>query len=975
MAGERHYRENVDNIKWIIIDDRLPDLEKLAKEVKGLGVSAEDIIGFKVESQGNFEAPATEIKDIPGLLNFAKVSKTPTFDYLGYTYHYDENGKWGEFESKKQLYKNVLYPMAKKAKDAKEPKEPINFIFLIDLDFGNNSFCGFDILTLLRKTLNPLNYQVRFITNVPRKSIKKFIDEVYGNNFIILGDDNHLSFISKDSTFRQLPIITKDYYEQFTSTFLKTITGPNQESIYGVYKPIREDKVVYLSEADIKIKIGGRLYEKGEIIRKEKLDELEDAIKEHKPTIVIINLDSYSRQIRQCIREIERISMMIPKYEIQGFSVYFVASSTETGSLKSLGNSRWKTFFHTVNKNSENKNLELEVKVTDVSSPLYWKFRTSINLYRQYVHDLKHALDSRDEINKIKEEIEASLKFSYDEELDDLSNKLDELGENVAENLSIDNIEKSLEKILWVVVGVDGVSVKNIVTKLKNEYNVLIDKYLNYEDEFIGLKVDSDNGSILDQINKLDEYENIIFLFDDVMPCYDITRKDFTKAFEKIKSEFDKGEEGKFKDTLEIIDKGFSKSSEYKENYYTNTLKILKEEFTIPEIEKEEYKKARDRKEFIKEKLIENYFGKAYESIENYFKNNKIGGTNTGGIPKGLGYFNKIKEEFEKEYLAVAFEFIEEEYNKKVFTKALEIIKEEFEKKEFDKALKIIIEEFEVDEGKEEEFNDTLGIIEKEFKRKKFTSPVEVIEEEFEKANFSKALEILEEKFKKTNFTYRILERTEKWTLKTFESSEWKQIYSEYKKKYNDVKKDFKSRHKCLDSFVYSCPDSQPIFTVDRLFFMREDLKKSHSYARNPAFNELMRKLKKSNSIPNFYSRLADVLKNKSAEWQIIEWKSNNGCDEKYNEEILINRLCILDFFYGNKRTGYWSRLNLLEQFIKEKIAESNLSWWNFLHQQYAFNTHQETKFWDKGRNVITILSDSLFEYEKNYLDEKYNNK
>ena len=52
MAGERHYRENVDNLKWIIIDDRLPDLEKLAEEVKGLGVSAEDIIGFKVESQG-----------------------------------------------------------------------------------------------------------------------------------------------------------------------------------------------------------------------------------------------------------------------------------------------------------------------------------------------------------------------------------------------------------------------------------------------------------------------------------------------------------------------------------------------------------------------------------------------------------------------------------------------------------------------------------------------------------------------------------------------------------------------------------------------------------------------------------------------------------------------------------------------------------------------------------------------------------
>lgn len=750
MAAQRKYRKvESKTLKWIIIDDKILDLVKLAKELLDLGVKSNNILGFKVESQGKFCASAKDVGKKSVLLNFAEVSKTPTFDYSGITYSFNENNelKCEDEDNPISLYKNVLYKNVLYQK-VEEGNEDINFIFLIDLDFGNSSFCGFDILTLLRKTLKPTNYQVCFITNVPRKSIKKFIEKEYGANVAILGDNNHLSFISKDSTSRNLPIITKDYYEQFTSTFIEK----DQKSIYNVYESSRNDKVVCLSnKKNINITIGERKYK--DIKRINNLDALESEIKKSKPTIVVVDLDLFDHPL-EGIWTVANISKNISMFEIEGFSVYFVTFKTEEERKKddkwpALSRSHWKPFLHSIDENSH-----LQVDVAKINSPIYWKFKISISPYRQFIHDLKHALtledkDKSDELSKIKEEIDAYLELTKDSDVKKLLDKLD-----IKENLSIDNIEEPLEKILWVVVGIDENSVDDIVKKLEKEAKDLKNcKYLNDKDEFKALVVKKEVEGLKKQIEGLLESENTVFLFDDVMPCY-----------EKI-------------------------------------------------------------------------------------------------TPK------KIK-----------------------YTNALEIIKDKFDGK---------------------------------------------------------------------NFTYRMLECTT-WNLIEMPSS------SEINK--NKAKEVFKSSQSqtCLDFFVYSWPGKkEAFFTIDRLYFMREDLKIPKSFARNPEFDELRNYLKGNDSIiPKNFVKLQGILfENKPAEWQFIQWGSNYRCDEKHNEAILINRLCILVEFCNCNCSVEFEELKRLGG-----IGRSKISYWNFLHQQYAFVTR-------KKDGDIKILSSFLFSYEKDYLREKYANE
>lgn len=766
MAAQKSYRE-VESVtlKWIIIDDKTSDLKKMAKELRDLKVESNNILGFKVESQGKFKVPAIDVNGKSILLNFAKFSETPTFDYSGSTYSFDENNelKCEDEDNPKSLYKNVLYQMDEGGNKA------INFIFLIDLDFGNKSFCGFDILTLLRKTLKPTNYQVRFITNVPRKSIKKFIDEEYGDNFAILGDNKHLSFISKDSTIRKLPIITKDYYEQFTSTFIEK----DQKTIYNVYKSNRKDKVVCLSDNPINITIGERKYE--DIIQIKNLNKLENEIKNSKPTIVVVNLDLYGNEPLKGIWTVENISKNMSKSGIEGFSVYFVTFKTKEErekdeTWKAISRSHWKTFLHLIDEDSH-----LKVDVAKINSPIYWKFKISISPYRQFIHDLKNALnleckDKSDELNKIKEEIKAYHTLTEDPDVKKLLDTLDIKGKN----LSIDDIEEPIEKILWVVVGVDKESVDKTIEKLNKEAEDLKKcKYLNDKDDFKALVVKNTVEEFKEQIENLSKSENTVFLFDDVMPCY--------------------------------------------ENNASETIK---------------------------------------------------------------------------------------------YTKALEIIKDKFDGK---------------------------------------------------------------------NFTYRVLECTT-WNL--IEMSDNSVIID------GNTKKGFKSNHKCLDSFVYSWPKKEgAFFTIDRLYFMREDLKIPKSFARNPAFDKLKNLMRNGSIIPKDFVNLRDILyKNEPAKWQTIQWGSNYRCDETCNQEILINRLYILDFvceefiFMPCDRNCLPVVLAKFKEFILTQIGKkSKLTVRNFLHLQYAFDIWQENK---EGKNqgneneiFVKISPDSLFNYEKEYLLEKYKEK
>ena len=787
MAAPRRYRKvNPATLKWIIIDDRTSDLEKLAEELRALDVKPENIHGFKLESQANFDAPEKKNKKkIKELLDLTNGSK-PAFDYLGITYAFD-NEEWKKFESEVSLrfYREVLYPIISNKSDDTD----ISFIFLIDLDFRNKSYCGIDVLALLRKTLNPFCYQVRFITNVSRHSVKRFIDAEFGGKLAILGDNNHLSFISKDSRLREMPIITKDYYKQFTGSFVEKINKRDKDSIFGGYESSRKGKpVVYLSDRDIKIEICGREYLDSEIERIKDLTDLEGAIKKNNPTIVVVDLDLY-KDPRECIWTLEGISMKKSNYEIQGFSVYFITSKPEEDRKNdktciALTRSRWKTFLHYVNPG-----LGLQVGEANVSSPIYWKFKISIDTCKQFLHDLRHAFNSPDEIYdlaKIKQEMEASLALMYNQDLDRMVKVLNDNTDS-----SIDNLEAPVEKILWVVVGIDHVSVDSVVTKLEAEAEVLkTHKYLNQEDQFIPIVVGDTVEDFKKQIGDLQEYENTVFLFDDLMPCY---------------------------------------------------IKIIKNQ---------------------KVKLI----------------------------------------------------------------KALEIIKKEFKEK---------------------------------------------------------------------NFTYRILERTT-WNFVAKTGDEWKVV--EIEKEERDKGKElFKSANKCFDFFVYSRSEDESFFTVDKIFFMRSDLKMSKSVVRNPAFNELIFKIKygKKELIPDYYRLLAKYLAGNGkieirpakgynevsgsfVEWMNIIWGSNNGCDEMYNEAILINRLYILEFVCANFEyiySEYWRSICLSVRLrcfksgiISRFIGKSKLKVWNLLHQQYAFDTHQETE--DGDDSLITISADSLYEYEKDYLRE-----
>lgn len=961
MAAPRQYREiKLETLKWIIIDDRTSDLEKLANELLGLEVKTENIRGFKLESQCKFDPPVENAKNnICELLDLTKGPK-PTLDYSGNIYGLD-NKEWKKFESNVSFYWGVLYPIIS------SKQEEINFIFLIDLDFRNKSFCGFDVLTLLRKTLNPYYYQVRFITNVTRKSVKKFIDAEFGGKLAILGDNNHLSFISKDSTFHELPIITKDYYKQFTSTFVKNVNSTDKKSIFCGYQEIRKGKpVICLSNREIKLKICEQEYQNDEIEKIDNLEKIEGAFEKNRPTIVVVDLDLYDDP-RECIWRIERISI-IRKDEIPEFSVYLVTEKVETWDR--FSKSRWKTFLHKMETNSC-----LEVNEANVSSPIYWRFKISIDPSRQFLHDLRYALSSPNnsdkiyDLDSIKQEMEASLALTCNQDLKKMKEKLDRMKED--ENFSIDNLEKPLEKIRWVVVGIDESSVKDLVEKLKKEAEVLKKcKYLNDKDGFIALVVGDTEGDFCKQIKDLGNDENTIFLFEDVMPCYEKTRKDSNK-----------GDEGEFTESIEIIKEASEKE------YLGKAFNRIKQELIIEafenggedfEIIKKELENAFNTiidLEF-KKKLKEIYLPKAFEIIK-----------------KGHAEAHeKIENELKKEYIGTAFEIIKNIYHpglaegktteqfvnsiiiSKVGSKTVptfDIFIEAFKKKI--EAFKKKIEAFDY-----KKLPDVLDVVKK-------TKPYNGKKKE----RLTKALEIIKKEYKNENFTYRILERTT-WSFVAKErNDEWKEIDIDKGKEL------FKSANKCLDFFVYSYPKKESFFTIDRLFFMREDLKISKSVVRNHAFNELIGKIgkKEEDSISKEYKILAKILGDKndimittkkgyrevscsSLQWQPIKWGQNNSCDEIYNEAILINRLYILVFVCANSDDDeLLVKVSRFKCGIITKFKDnSRMKVWNFLHQKYAFDTHQKTK--EIKDNFFTIFSSSLFKYEKDYLQKKFaNNK
>ena len=749
-------QEELNKLRWIIIDDRLSECERLSKRLCQLNVKSENISVFVPDKPCDFEKPAT---------NTITTGIFPSFDFVGDCYTCNDKHelkKWICPENDVlKFYHDMLYNFIKNDGKAK-------FVFLIDLDFNRKPFCGLDILTLLRKTLTPLSYQVRFISNMPRKFMCKFLDTEFGNNLPILGDNNHLSFVSKASGFNDMPLITKDNISQFSS-FKDCVTNKEKYWIYGIYdseilsgveevksrckiirelendikKDIEKEKclssdiirdridicisqhkelkgklyrneikalidasisyckpsyanafgyqcsltsrkdIVYLSETRIaEIKIGEMQYTSSEIYHVYKLEELETAIELNQPMHVVINLDS-------CVNpwvwvwEIERITQTIFHFEIFGYGVYFVTSKKKDEIEKEK---EWKAFKACWKPLLCSKNKE-PYELT-ICSPIFWKYRMVLhfNSYRKFIHDIQGVLreygndaaKQKEELDKIKQDIEALYELTLDKDLENLKNKIND----DTNPLTIENLEKEPQKIAWVVVGTNNESIDALKNKLETEaVQFKKNKLLNNSDTFNSIVVKEDVEDFKTQINTYATCDNIIFLFDNVMPCF------------------------------------------------------------------------------------------------------KFG--------------NEIYE---------------------------------------------------------------------------------------------KAITLINNSFNGKHFACRILERG-KWALKVGNE---KIVFSD-KKKYSMVEKTFKLSQRCKDFFIYSCRDDESFFTIDRLYFMREDMKNPQPSNLNAEFYQLRDKIDENKYL---YKKILKQSENRI--WQKIGWETNYSCDAENNEKILMNRICILRYVYDN---------------------------------------------------------------------------
>ena len=456
-------------MKWYLIDDDLDDSQDLAEHLSSLGVKKENIFIFIPREQCEFTATkiATNVK--------------PSIDCKGDFYSFSPDTQ----ESGVKIYEDIL---CRNAED--------KFIFLIDLDFTGYSFCGFDILHLFRLSLEPTRYTVRLISNMPRKFMYQFIKKEYENRMSVFGDGQDWVFLSKDASLK----LTKNQLEQFLN-----FGNGDTESEESNHKL----DVVLLSQKEItEITIGSKVQSVRQV---RGIKYFESSIQDVKPKSVIVDLDFQSPL--EIIHEIQRISLSINPFEIKGFGVYFITGKTEAEiQAEEFWNSincNWKTLLHTGIKS------KIEINVNQIVSPIYWKYQMAIelNYERKAIHDIRNAI-KKDQITKmselesIRKEIERRNRLSMDVELQKLLSLID----TKSINLSLSDLDDTLEKIHWILVGDDSRLIEKGQKQLNDNVNIL-KKYgfLNAYDSIGSYQIGTPGG-----ITSFFSHDNLVFLFLDL---------------------------------------------------------------------------------------------------------------------------------------------------------------------------------------------------------------------------------------------------------------------------------------------------------------------------------------------------------------------------------------------------------------------------------------------------------------------------
>lgn len=466
--------DEINKLKWFLIDDDLSDSWDLERHLKSLGIEKENIFIFVPKEQCEFTATkiATDVK--------------PSIDCKGdfYFVNADETQK----ESGVKMYEEILCRYTKN-----------KFVFLIDLDFTGCAFCGFDILRLLRLALEPASYTVRLISNMPRKFMYQFIKKEYVRRISVFGDGQDWAFLSKDASLK----LTKGQLEQFLNFGNGNIES--KESNHEV-------DVVLLSQKEItKTTIGSK---EQSVRQVRSIRYFESSIRSVKPKNVIIDLDFQNPL--EIIHEIQRISLNINPFEVDGFGVYFITEkSTEGIQAEDFWNSincNWKTLLHTDVKS------KIEIDSNQVVSPIYWKYQMAIelNYYRKAVHDIRNVIRKADPAIKkigfdsICKEIDRRNRLSLDVELEKLLFLINIKGTS----MSLSDLTDTLDEICWILVGDNSGLIKARKLKLNDEVAKLKSyEFLNKKDIVESYNIESTSPS---DFTHFFVHDNLVFLFLDL---------------------------------------------------------------------------------------------------------------------------------------------------------------------------------------------------------------------------------------------------------------------------------------------------------------------------------------------------------------------------------------------------------------------------------------------------------------------------
>lgn len=463
---------NNNEVIWVIIDDDKSECIEMADVLNKLGIKQENIFMFQPQKRSAFDAVKIE-SDVK-----------PSFDYEGTCLTYDNYKPQIEWKEGKKLYEDII------------SNNPNNkFIFLIDLDYAGYTFCGFDILYLLRWSLSPCRYTIRFVSGMPRKFMYQFIKSEFESRFPVFGEGENWAFLSKDA-FSQL---TKHQLNQFGNFSNKDYKNENI--------PEFNNNVIILSQKKIEsITIGTDTFEPyNNVLLLRNVAHLNKFVDEKKPKSVIIDLDMNNPDDN--ILEIQRISLNINPFDNHGFGVYFITEKKGLGNLNPI----WKPLLHT------EVNNKISIEINEMVSPIFWKYLMAIDLNyeRKAIHDMRNAIrcqdpkETEEKLKSIYEEIERRHRLVMDVELQTLCDLIVAKGYK----LSSTDLETTLEKIYWVLVGDDSKILKDKLVQLNTDAGKLKTYgFLNTDDIFESVVEESDVIKVLEE----SVCTNFVFLFVDL---------------------------------------------------------------------------------------------------------------------------------------------------------------------------------------------------------------------------------------------------------------------------------------------------------------------------------------------------------------------------------------------------------------------------------------------------------------------------